>query len=291
MPFRGVGEIGVALDEGGAVWDSWIHKSSAPTPGAAGQWGDLSMGAGIPKYNAYVGSQYEATALTNNNNSAIYCGATPTSGSVKHLIHIGLQTTAASQAAPLSWLLCDYLMFYPLIDGDSGDVQEFTQTNSLPRYITGEGVQAFLVTTSPMNTNGAAVITYTNSDGTPGRTTTIGMAASSSPGALAHRVSTTVQASTCSPFIPLANGDRGIRSIENIQLTVTTGGFLSLVLCKPLSSILLREAQTWTEKCTLQNQGGQAPKIEDGAFLNFLFSSGGTRSPALVRGCLTFAWS
>lgn len=291
MGFRGVYQLAAALDENGANWTNWFHKTSAPTPGAAQQWGDLSMGAGTPKYNAYVGSQLEATQLVNTNNSAIYTGPTPASGQTKHLAEIGIQSTQATQNVPLTMLLCDYLMFYPLIDGDSGEQQDMTQTASLPRYTDGVGVQAFLVCTSPMTTNGTMTVAYTDSDDTS-RSTTFGVRSTSNLGAIVHTgAASVVTALASAPFIPLQTAAKGIKRIDSVTLPTAVGGFMALVLVKPLASILIREAATWTERPSFMTRGGSLPRIYDGAFLNFIFQTSGTGNPATVRGCLTFTWN
>lgn len=292
MALRGVRDLADAVATTGQTWTAWMHKTSAPIPGAAGQWADLSMGAGTPKFNAYVGVQGEATALVNTNNSAFYLpavGATANSSIHAVLVEAGMQTTQGTQSVPLSYVLADYLLFYPLLDGDDLDVQTFTQTASLPRYTTGEGVHAFLVCTSPMTTNGALTINYTNSSGVSGRTVSCGVAASSTLGPIVNRESATIGANTATPFIPLAGGDDGIRSVESVQFTASTGGFMALVLCKPLTQLTSREANTMTERTMLMH-GATTPRIYDGAFIQPLFCTSGTGSPAVVRGFLTMAW-
>ena len=291
MGFRGVYQLATAQADDGKTWTSWLHKTSAPTPGAAQQWGDLSMGAGTPKYNAYVGAQLEATQLVNTNNSAIYLGPTPGSGETRHLTEIGLQTTQATQNVPLTMVLCDYLLFYPLIDGDSGDQQDMTQTAALPRYTDGVGVQAFLVCTSPMTTNGTVTVAYTDPDDAA-QSATFGVRAVSNLGAIVHTGdASVVTALASSPFIPLQSSARGIKRIDSVTFPTAVGGFMSLVLVKPLASILLREAATWTERPRFMTAGGSLPRIYDGAFLNFIFQTSGTGNPATVRGALTFTWS
>lgn len=290
MTLSTVGDIAHSEATYGRHWQSFVHKTSAPIPGAAGQWGDLSMGAGTPKYNAYVGSQLEATQLVNAGNNSIYLGPTPASGQRRVLSRLGVQSTQGTQNVPLSLLLCDYLMFYPLIDGDNTDEQQMDNTATLPRYATGDGVRAFLVTTSPMTTNGTAVISYTSSDGVAGRSVTVGVAASSNLGAIAHRTSSTVQASTSSPFLNLAGNDGGLRSVDAVTLPTPTGGFMALVLCRPLASILVREASTWTEKVSFLTRGGVCPTVYDGAFLNFIFQTSGTGNPATFRASVDFTW-
>lgn len=279
-----------AAHEAGRYWLSFAHKTTATTPGAAGQWGDLSMGAGTPKYNAYVGAQLEFTQLVNTNNSAFYTGPTPAAGEAKVVESVGFQSTQGTGNVPLTVYWCDYLGFYPLIDGDDNEIQSFANTASLPRYSSGEGVRAFLVTTSPSTTNGTATLIYTDSDGTAGKSVTFGVAASSNLGAIANRQGSTVAANTAGPFIALASGSNGIRSCESIQFPTAIGGFHALVLCRPLFSQMIREASTWTEYDLYRHYGIHLPRLYDGHFVQPIFITSGTGNPATVRARMRVYW-
>jgi hypothetical protein len=290
MPLYTVGDIATAID-GGRIWESWIHKTTAPAPGAAGRFADLSMGAGTPKYNAYAGTQYEFTPLNASDNSAIFAGPTPASGEQKRLVGVALQSTQGTQNVPLTFTLLDYLGHYPLVDGDSTDAQPMDNAETLPRYATGAGVQCMAVVTAPMSGNADVTITYTNSDGTAGRTSSASVFGVATLGAVVSCGAATAATTKVGPFFPLAAGDGGIRSIESVQLSSASGGFMSFVLVRPLCRILVLEASTWTEKATFLDDGGVMPRIYDGAFLNFIYQTSGTGNPATVRGALTFTWS
>jgi hypothetical protein len=113
------------------------------------------------------------------------------------------------------------------------------QTTNLPtapltRYTSGEGVMAGIVVyTQVGNTVTTVTISYTNSAGVSGRTstaTTIGAGFYREVGLLIP--------------IPLQAGDTGIRSIESVTLAATTGsaGNFGVCLFKPLSMISLEDA-------------------------------------------------
>lgn len=51
----------------------------------------------------------------------------------------------ASTALPITLTLCDYLMYYPLIDEGTTDEQFMINSENLPRYETGAGVQVMAV--------------------------------------------------------------------------------------------------------------------------------------------------
>jgi len=281
MGFQSVRSLAASLDDGGKSWTSWFHKSGGPAAQGAGRWADMSMGAGTPKYNAYVGSQFAATPLTNAGNDGVYLGP----GSDRYLAKVGIHSTAAT-IAPATFLLCDYLMHYPLIDGDDTAQQDLDNTAALPRYQSGNGVRCMAVCTTPMTANVTCTVTYTNSDGIAGRSSTFNLLASSVVGCI---VTTPSAANAAAPFMPLASGDKGIRSIEAITLAAGAGGFFALVLVRPLAHINLREQNTFTEIEGLR-QRGALPSVKDGAYLNFIYTSNGSGSAVPLRGFIEFAW-
>lgn len=262
-----------ASQESGDEWYSTILKTSMTSIGTANNWQDASMAPGIPKYNNYVGNQATATLMLSGGNNGIYLGPSPATGKDKYINQITYHSVGT--ALPLYMLLCDYLMFYPLIDGDSTDLQAMDNPVSLPRYTTGEGVMATVVAQVASNaTNPTVVISYTNSSGVPGRVSTFTLKQSTNIG---HIVSTNVVASgvLSAPFIPLASGDKGIRSIESVQLTSGAGygGFMALVLLKPLCSVVYPNNTVPVEHNYLKDMT-KAVKVEEGAYLNFILLNG-----------------
>lgn len=285
MGFSSFRDYAEDASDRGQYWMSFMYKTGTPVLPAAGRWGDVSMSAGTPKYNAYVGSQGEATPLYGSGNNGIYAGES-VAPLTKHLSRILLQTNGAT-FAPAKFVLCDYLMFYPLTDMDSTDLQEFVQAATLPRYANGKGVQVMLVSTVPQTANATCTISYTNQDGTPGRTSTFTILGPSNVGNLLTSGSTAAGGSN--PFIPLQSGDYGVRSVESIQLAASAGGFCSIVLVQTISSFLIRETNTATEHFYLKHKPS-LPQVQDGAHLNFIFSSGVAAASSILRGELEFYW-
>jgi hypothetical protein len=285
MSFRDVRQLADAVATDGREWQSFFFKNAVPN-GGTGRWVDGSVGSGIPLYNAYVGIPLEATPLTGVGNRGIYVGPDPEAGQEKYL-HV-MQAVSNSAGVPVYMLLADYLMFYPLIDGDSTDQQNMDNPISLPRYTTGEGVQCMIVVASPMTQNGTVSVSYTNSNGVSGRTSSASLLLSTVIGSIANTTAATADANAVSPFIPLANGDRGIRSIESVTVSGSPGGLFNAVLVKPLAHLQLREASTAAEKVMVPNSAS-CPKIESGAYLNWILNNGSATQPSL-RGLLQFAW-
>lgn len=252
----------------------------------AGVWADLSMAPGNPSPNYYVGAELESTVL--NANKGIYHGQNVGSSSTKVLKELMIQSPTAG-AAVATYLLCDYLMFYPLVDMDVTDPQEFNNTLTLPRYSTGAGVRAFLVATNPYIGGATVNINYTNQDGVAGRV---------SPNLVtntATNIATLVSGgqslgNSVGPFLPLQSGDTGIRSVQSITFSASNGGLAALVLCRPLARIHLREVTAPHEKNYLVDSPS-LPIIQDGAYLNFLILPSATILSANIQGLATFVWS
>jgi hypothetical protein len=287
MPLnRGIASLADAVATTGQEWMSFFFKTGVPAAGAA-RWVDGSVGAGIPIYNPYVGLPLEATVITGAGNRGIYTGPTPATGQQKFL-H-AMQVVSVSAGVPLYMLLADYLLFYPLIDGDSADTQTMVNTDTLSRYTSGEGVQCMFITASPMGQNGTVTVTYTNSAGVSGRTTTFGVNTSTTIGCIVNTGGNTNAAAAETPFMPLANGDSGVRSIESVIIAGAPGGLFNAVLVKPLSGLQVRENATAAEKFSVPHSAN-CPEIQNAAYLNWIINNATATTP-LLRGYLHFVWS
>lgn len=291
MPFTNVQDYADYRDEG-AWHQATYFKTITPVGGTTGRWIDLSYGTGSPLINFYASAPLTSTAFTNYTNRAVYTGPVPAAGKTKHLHSLSVDTTAAIIG---TFILADYLMYYPFVDTDSTDTQIMENTTTLPRYTTGEGVQCFVVSQGGLavNTNGLCTVEYTNSDGVSGRTTTFAIIGAANQGVVvcAGSTATAATATQCSPFIPLAAGDKGIRSIQSITMGNGIGGVCSFVLAYSIASIPLFNNLAQTEK-TFFSRTGRPPQIYDGAFLQFLVSNSTSNAPALgtFRSSLTFVW-
>lgn len=166
----------------------------------------------------------------------------------------------------------------------------------LPRYSDGAGVQAFL-TASTAGTAGTGTfqLTYTNSAGTGSRTTP------SSP-ALPTNTATSplltvpysgTGSGKFGPFFPLAAGDAGIRTIQNIILGtagVTTGVY-NLCFAKPLLTLPITTLGVASER-DLVNQLPSMPRVYDGACLAWMIYAGSAiPNNSSFFGHLDFGWS
>jgi len=286
MAVNSFASIGNAFDNG-KVHYQYVYKGAIPSPGTAGYFVDTSLSSGTPKYNGYIGNALEATPFSGSGNNGIYVG-NYLAGSTKHLVRWQAVYAGASTPIPSYLMLMDYLLFYPLIDLDSVDQQDFDNTLSLTRYTSGEGVRAFIVLTAPMSISANCTVVYTNSDGVTDRTVSFSLIPGSGNGIVVSGsdLSGGVAGST-TPFIPLSSGDKGIRSVQSFTMSGSAGGFATLVLAKPLAELVLYESGVPTEK-NFGFETRQMPEVKQGAYLNIIANQGAVQ-PGNLRCELIFA--
>jgi len=149
----------------------------------------------------------------------------------------------------------------------------------------------YLVATNPYLGGATFYVNYTNSDGVPGRTTNLAFSNSvTTIGSVVHsNVAAGLNYGT-GPFLSLGKGDKGVRSVQSIAFQSPNGGLASLVLVRPLATILVRETTAHTEHDYFLNKL-TAPQIHDGAYLNFLCSPNGSIAAVPVVGQLEVLWN
>ena len=273
-------------DAAGRVHTAHFRKvpSQAST---AGWWVDMSMAAGNPVANYYAAEPLVAKTL--DGFDGIFHGADKSPGS-KHLLAWGLMTPTAGMVG--QYTLCDYLLFYPFVDGDAaGDVQPMDNTVTLPRYTDGAGVRVMAVAVTPTAGGGTFTFDYINQDG----------AARTSPLQVVNTTASTIASIATSqqsvangvggPFLGLAAGDTGVRSITSVSFVAPAGGLIALVLVKPLADLAIREVSTMAEVRFLVDRPGVAPQIHDGAFLGVVMNCAATVAAGILTGYATFIWS
>jgi len=259
----------------------------------AGNWCDLSMAGGNPVPNYYAAAPLEAATLGSldrserNYEKGIWHGA-DVAPAQKHLRNLCIMTSTAN-AVPSYWYLLDYLLFYPFIDMDAvGEVQPMVNTVTLPRYATGDGVRMMMVNVAPTIGGGQFTVNYTNQAGTAGRVTPNQFCSAATN--IATLTATTQVANGFQPFIPLQDGDTGVRSVESVTFSVANGGLCALVLVKPLRSITIRDINAPTEKESIR-EIPDAPRIYDGAYLNLIgMTTTGSIASGLIAGYAEFVW-
>ncbi len=279
--FNSVKELVDAEMSGNGRFSTW-RKTPTQTTGA-GVWFDLSMSPGNPSPQYYAAAPGVAIAMSASSDGGLFHGANV--GPNNKYLRKCMALTATATAVPLPMIILDYLLYYPFIDESlDGEVQSFDNSLTLPRYTDGSGVQMMAVVVAGHAVGGQTfTVNYTNSDGVSGRITP---SVKINGQFVNGTIITTAQATVgcAGPFVPLQNGDTGVRSIESITMTGSDVGLFTLVLVKPLAQMSIRGIDAPVEVDYVKDFGGIMPKIEDNAYLNFICCPNGTLSAAPIHG-------
>lgn len=268
---------------GGSYTISSFRK--APTQAnTAANWMDLSMASGNPVPNYYAATPLIAAKL--DPQAGIYHGPN-VSPSRKFLRTLQVFSNSAN-SAPSMWYLCDYCLYYPFIDMDAvGEEQILDNTVTLDRYTDGVGIRPMMVNVSPTVGGGQFTFNYVNQNGVAKTSPDHFCSAATN---IATLTATTQSASGFMPFLSLAEGDSGVRSVTSVTFSVANGGLCALVLAAPLRTIRIREANVATEVESVLN-APDLPRVYDGAYLNLI---GNTPTGSLVStvfaGLAEFTW-
>ena len=203
-----------------------IYKASA-TAKAAGSFQSLWRTAGFPTVGNIPASGNGEIPTKNTVGALNFTNAVV--GKDLYLGKLGLQGSTAG-----TFMLYDRLWVNSGLDGTVTTAQTFTMP-SLTRHTDAVGVEAYLeIYTATGSTAVTATINYTNSDGVSGRTGTASIVAAPAVGQMF-------------PF-SLASGDEGVKSIQSVTLSATTGtaGNFGLTLLKRKAEIPLPSANIGT---------------------------------------------
>lgn len=281
--FATVGRYADAFSEG-RVHSCTLRKAPAQSL-TASWWFDLSSAPGNPKPNYYASSPLVAATL--DGFDGIFHGDAKTPSSM-HLAKLGLTTQTAAMVG--QYKLLDYLLYYPFVDGDEASAQAMANTIALPRYTDGAGVRVMAVSSAPSTGSGVFTFDYVNQDGASKTSPT--QICSTSVSAISYITSAqpAIAGASPGPFLTLASGDTGVRSITSATFSVANGGLFSLVLVKPLADLAIREINTTAEVTFVQSMP-PAPRIYDGAYLGLICRPGATATAGALHGSADFVWS
>jgi hypothetical protein len=281
--FRNVREYGDAFIDGKVHTCTFRKVPSQAT--VAGWWVDLSMAAGNPKPNFYAAEPLVAAQL--DDFAGIFHGDAKDPAR-KVLSDLALCTPTAGLVG--QYKLLDYLLYYPFVDLDSTDEQTMDNTVTLPRYATGEGVEAMLVCVAPTTGSGTFTYNYIDSDGNPQTSPTVSCSIASA-GISSLVTSQPATADGGRIFLPQASGSKGIRSITSVTGIVPNGGLAALVLVKPLASAVIREVSVTSEISYLSMRFPGPPQIVDGAYLNLVMNCASSVAAGTLTGFARFVWN
>lgn len=192
-------------------------------------------------------------------------------------LHLIAAYAYASAASIGSLIIYDRVADVSGIDLTDTNVQTVSM-GSLPRYATGAGVQMFLEVTTTIVGTPVLTIDYTDQDGNAATTPAVTCAANS-----AQRF-----AYSTGPYIPLAAGDTGVRSVDSVDLSAGgSSGVARLVFARPIAIVPLLSAATVVEKDYV-TQTPRLPQLYDDHCLGLFLVCSSTTTGS-VYGQLTAA--
>lgn len=283
----GFGNIAQWVDSAanGKNWISSFRKIT-PVTMIAGQWSDFSMSSGGPVPNYYASAPL-AAALLDPEKGIIH--GPEVSPEKKFIKSIMLMNFGGGTTANFPFYLLDYLLYYPFIDMDAaGEDQICDNSQALTRYTDGNGVKMMMVAQATTLGGGNFTVNYINQDGVLKTTPTHLCGAAQNAGGL---VQATAATSGTHPFINLAAGDTGVRSVQSVNFAGANGGLAAIVLVKPIQTVwLIENVATPVERENVR-EGYPLVEIKDGAFLNFIgHSIGGSGAGMVINGILETVW-
>lgn len=265
----------------GKYQTSSFRKAVASGPNV-GVWYDCSTIPGNPVANFYASEPLVSAQLQAR--KGIFHGSTQPTDS-KFLSKIMINGIAAF---PCPFFVLDYLLYYPFIDMDATDAQVLENPITLPRYADGSNVRAMLVAQSSYIGGQTFSITYTNQDGVSGRVSPLARSNTAAfSGNIVNSPAAAALANGYGPFIPLQDGDRGIRSIESITFSAANGGIAALVLVHPITHFFVRELVSPFEREFFKDMAS-IPRIQEGAYVNLIARPTGTS--ITFSGQADFTW-
>jgi hypothetical protein len=265
------------------------NKITGAAAYTAGRWYNTFTLNGTPVAGSYSGTSLNFQQLNDSVAGSMYHGGN-VSTDIKHLLNTELVTSAAT-GVPSFLMLVDLLGYYPGISMNSATAQTLVNGSAIQRYTTGDGVMAFLeITATAGATAHNVAMSYTDQAGNTGNA--LGATTACTASAIVpHITHSGTAANNYGPFLPLAAGDRGVRSVQTVTISAASGaGTAALVLAKPLCTIPLTTVSVATGRDFLFNMPS-LPEIEDGACLGYLLYSGAaTAASTTFMGTNQFVW-
>jgi hypothetical protein len=282
---RSQGDIARAI-ETGQVREYFWRKAPTQTNTSL-LWFDFALSPGNPppKY-WFDATPLTAKAIYQSTDGGFYHGPN-VSPQNKYLQRFMIQSPN-SGPSPMNIIVMDYLLYYPSCDDGTTDEQVMTNSVSLPRYTTGEGVMILPVSIAGRTGGQTLTVKYTNSQGVSGR---VSQAFTQNSSTAIGQVlgSATATVNSTNPFVPLQDGDTGVRLIESVTMNGTDVGLFSLILVKPLFNTSYVDVNVPHEKDLILHNPIM-PQIYDDAFLSFVGTPNGSVASTSFNGYLRVFW-
>lgn len=284
--FSGIADIVDADSNGQRLYTTW--RKSPSQVNATGLWFDTSSSPGNPNPQYYASTPLQSVALRQSTDGGLFHGGN-VSPKKKVVRSTTLMVSNTAGALPIMAYMLDYVLYYPFINMNTTATQTLTNSVTLPRHTTGAGLKIMAVMQAGGVGGQSFSVSYTNQDGTSGRTTETAIINTNA--AVGNIISSSVASATApGPFLTLQGKDTGVRSIQSITMTGPDVGLFALVLVKPLvtTQLLGIDAPVFVDYLRSQNI---APQIVDDAYLNWIFNAQGTAAITNMHGDLLIEWN
>lgn len=291
MAIQSIDQLVSAISAGQTTRYDW-NKITGGSAYAAGRWYDGSMLGALPIANAWAGTALNWVSCNESTGNGTQVLGIPHGGNVsplvKHLLNMNAWGTAAT-SVPGTLMLVDLQGYYPGISNNPTSAQTLVGTPTL-RYTNGEGCRMYWVQTAAAGATAQNIaLSYTDQAGNTGKAlgATVAMTASGIAGHISHAGTA---ANNYGPFLPLASGGTGVRSVQTVTFSAANTGTGALCIARPLAQITLSVAGLMTEK-DLLNQIPSLPIIKDGACLVWLYGAGAaTATYTTLAGGIEVVW-
>ncbi len=269
-------------EQAGRSWLGFLRRNGPAF--VAGRWHDMSYAAGNPVANYYASTPLVAAVLAGRD--GIDTGPAPAAGMRKRLA-VATVLPGTTGGAKVLWF-ADYCLFYPFVDGDGG-LQDLDNTVPIPRYA-GAGCQVMAVCQGTGLATGVVRLTYTNSEGVPGRVADTTLDLSVAPGVLSSSLAAGVaHAAPAGPWMRLQAGDTGVRSIEQVEPLSAIGGIFALVIVKPLLVAAVPTVTAAPVEIDAFADKALTADFEHGAYLHTICHAAAAGTPAILA-CTKTIW-
>lgn len=280
--------------------DTIVYQKTTPAAGLAGSWQHAINGVGTIPAATFSGAEATFVATDNTWSEGAIPIGDQTLPITKHILNMGASVVAAA-GAPWFVLPIDLVGYAKLTTTNVSTTGTKTITMTpisntaanVDRYANGEGLRMFVASYATMGANAPTMqITYTNSAGTTGRTTTSGIVSTASaPSGII--LNSGNAANKVGPFLNLAAGDTGVKDIENLIWggTAHASGSVFIGLCKPLCMPIPVPATGLYTMVDFVNTLPSMPRLRNGANVQFLiFATGATTSGATLYTNFDYGW-
>lgn len=279
--------------EAGQSWLSTWYKVSMPFIGTQ-QWVDCGAAVGFPRWQTYNFTPLKAKPLYGSQGHGLWTGPDITAPDQKKYL-VDWTMFSGGNGPPCSWMLIDLLMVYPFVDLDSTAVQTMDNTDPLPRYVDGTGVQMAVIAQTPATGGPLSriAITYRSATNTLRTVTSSLQGSTSNQGKIMCQVPNGNGNGTALPYVQQVGSDPGCRRIESVQMELLCSGSreVAIVLFRPIAQFLTWEITAQNEKNFLR-ETGNLPSIEtDAALSMFGMQTSGAGAVAPILSTFTFGWA